>query len=67
MQAVFGMSRETVNSLIIKDYENIAGREFHFHSQIEIVIVNEGTIESWVGNNKYSLKKGDILVAVVTL
>ena len=64
MQAVFGLARETKNSLLIMDYENTAGREFHFHSQIEIVLLNNGTMESWVGNNKYSLKAGDILVSL---
>ena len=64
MQAIYGLTREKLTSILAIRTKNPQGREFHFHSQIEIAVVNEGRIESWVGDKKYSASAGEILVAL---
>ena len=59
MQAIYGLTREKLTSILAIRTKNPQGREFHFHSQIEIAVVNEGRIESWVGDKKYSASAGE--------
>ena len=63
MRAKFGVERELENKLCITEYENGNG-DFHFHSQIELCIVDEGEIEALVNNNKKRLKKGELSIAL---
>lgn len=63
MQASFGVERELQNEFLIIEYENGNG-DFHFHSQIELCIVDEGNLEALVNNKTKTLKKGEIAVAM---
>lgn len=63
MQATFGIERELENELHLIEYENGNG-DFHFHSQIEICIVNDGKINALVNNKRKNLKQGEISVAL---
>lgn len=64
MHASFGIERELQNEFRLIEYENGNG-DFHFHSQIEICIVNEGKLEALVNNKTKILKKGEISVALI--
>ena len=44
MYAEFGIERELQNGIQIIEYENGNG-DFHFHSQIEICLVDEGELD----------------------
>lgn len=63
MKATFGLERELENNLHIIEYENGNG-DFHFHSQIEICLVQEGKLDALVNNNATTLNEGEISVAL---
>ncbi len=63
MQAEFGIERELQNEITLIEYENGNG-DFHFHSQIEICIVNDGEIDALVNNKRRTLKSGDVSVSL---
>ncbi|MBE6597061.1 MAG: helix-turn-helix domain-containing protein [Ruminococcaceae bacterium] len=63
MKTEFGLWREQHDELFYKQYENPKGG-LHFHSPIELYIVDEGELDVWI-NDKYArLKKGEISVAL---
>ena len=64
MQATFGIKRELNNSLTLLEYKNVMGRDFHFHSQIEIILVEEGEIEGWIADKHYFARAGEMLIAL---
>ena len=63
MQAEFGIEREKQNVLFYKTYTDTKGR-FQFHSQIEIMIVDEGELEVVINDKKRLLKAGEASVAL---
>lgn len=63
MQASFGIERELQNEFRIIEYEDGNG-DFHFHSQIELCIVDEGNLEALVNNKTKTLKMDEIAVAL---
>ena len=66
MQAEFGISREMQNELYCNEYKSNkkASFLFHFHSQIELNIVEEGEIEAWVNDKRKILKKDEMSVSL---
>ncbi len=63
MQAKFGIERELSDEIFYKECENDNG-DFHFHSQIEICIVDEGEMNVLINENMKKLKKGDMSIAL---
>ena len=63
MKAEFGIERELEDKLRIIDYHNGNG-DFHFHSQIEICLVEAGEIDALVNNHLRRLKKGELSVSL---
>ncbi len=63
MLAAFGKERELQNKLSLIEYENGNG-DFHFHSQIEICLVESGELDALVSNHKKRLKAGEVSVAL---
>ena len=63
MQATFGLTREQRNEMYVADYESLNGSVFHFHSQIEIVLVKSGEVEVCIGENIRTLHKGELAIA----
>ena len=63
MYAEFGIERELQNGIQIIEYENGNG-DFHFHSQIEICLVDEGELDVLVNNKRHRLQGGEISVAL---
>ncbi len=62
MKAEFNLSREQKKRLFLQQYPDPYA-EMHFHSQIEIQLIDEGEVEVWV-NDQYSLMKpGEVAVA----
>lgn len=63
MQAEFGIERERQNNLFCKTYVDTKGF-FQFHSQIEIMIVDEGELEVVINDKKRLLRAGEASVAL---
>ena len=62
MKAEFNLVREQKNRLFIGNVEN-PNTAFNFHSQIEILMVNEGEAEVWINDQHANLKSGEVSVA----
>ena len=63
MQAKFGIERELDQSFRVIDYHNGNG-DFHFHSQIEIMIVTDGEVDALVNDHRKRLGRGDVSIAL---
>lgn len=63
MRAEFGIEREKQNILFYKTYTDTKGL-FQFHSQIEIMIVDEGELEVVINDKRRLLKAGEASVAL---
>ena len=63
MQAVFGLKRESSNTLFFEKWENDSG-VFHFHSQIELYFVDDGEMEITIGDSTKVLGKSQMSVAL---
>ena len=61
--ATLSLERELRDELQIIDYE-VGNGDIHFHSQIEICIVEKGTVEALVNNSKKLLQRGDVAIAL---
>lgn len=63
MKPIFGIERELCKEIFYKECENDSG-DFHFHSHIEICIVEDGETRVIINSNEKVLKKGDISIAM---
>lgn len=63
MYAEFGIERELNNKLFYKECENDNGH-IHFHSQIELCIVDEGEMDILLNDKKKTLKKGQMCISL---
>lgn len=63
MMATLSLERELNDEFQWIEYE-IGNGEVHFHSRIEICIVEEGSVEAFVNNAKRTLSKGDLSLAL---
>ena len=63
LHATLSLERELAREFKLVEYETGNG-DFHFHSQIEICIIEEGQLEALVNNSKTVLSKGDIAVSL---
>lgn len=63
MQPIFGIERELCKDIFYKECENDSG-DFHFHSHIEICMVDEGETRVIINSEEKILKKGDISIAM---
>ena len=63
MKADFGLKREINNKLFYKDVKNDSGI-LHFHSQIELYFITDGEMEVFVNDQRKTLKKGEMSVAL---
>ena len=63
MYAEFGIERELNNQLFYKECENDNGH-IHFHSQIELCIVDEGEMDILLNDKKKTLKKGEMCISL---
>lgn len=63
MHAEFLLTREQKNQLSCS--VGVCPRSrFHFHSQIELCLVEEGEVEAWVNDRHRTLKRGEFSVAL---
>ena len=60
--ATLSIERELKDELRVIEY-GVGNGDFHFHSQIELCIVEDGTVESLVNNRTATLEKGDVSVS----
>lgn len=63
MKPIFGIDRELCKDIFYKECENDSG-DFHFHSHIEICMVDEGETRVIINSEEKNLKKGDIAIAM---
>ena len=63
MQPTFGLQREQTNDLFFSTYKNVSGK-FHFHSHIEVFIVDEGEVDVFINDKSRRLKAGEMSVAL---
>ena len=63
MYAEFGIERELSNQLYYKECENDNG-PIHFHSQIELCLVDEGEMDILINDKKKTLKKGEMCISL---
>lgn len=64
MKPTFGITREKQNELTLSRYEDLSGSQFHFHSQIEILLVDEGETEVYIGDKQGTVRDGEAAVAL---
>ena len=62
MTATLSIERELKDELRVIEY-GVGNGDFHFHSQVEICIVEDGIVEALVNNRAATLEKGDISVS----
>lgn len=62
MKAEFNLSREQKNRLFLQQIPD-PDSKLHFHSQIEIQMIDEGEVEVWVNEQHSMMKAGEIAVA----
>ncbi len=63
MRPIFGIERELCKDIFYKECENDSG-DFHFHSHIEICMVDAGQTRVIIGSREKVLKAGDISIAL---
>ena len=63
MKAEFGITRERNNTLFYKEYPNCKGI-FHFHSQLELLFVDEGEMEIHINNKGQIVREGEMSVSL---
>lgn len=63
MRPIFGIERELCKDIFYKECENDSG-DFHFHSHIEICMVDKGETQVIINDEEKVLKKGDISIAM---
>lgn len=63
MYAKFGIERELDNKLYYKECVNDDGY-LHFHSQVELCIVDEGEMEILINEKKQNLKAGEMCISL---
>ena len=61
--ATLSIERELNDKLLVIEYEEGNG-DVHFHSGVEICIVEEGKVEAFINNAKRTLTTGDIAIAL---
>ena len=63
IRATLSVERELTDGLRVIEY-GIGNGEVHFHSQIEICIVEDGEIDALVNNSQRILRRGDVAVSL---
>lgn len=61
MQPYFHIKREQIRRLHIERYTRLSG-QFHFHSHIELMLVEEGSATAWIGDTSEALHAGEIAI-----
>lgn len=61
--ATLSIERELKDELRVIEY-GVGNGDFHFHSQTEICIVEQGSVEALVNNSQTTLERGDVAVSL---
>ena len=61
MQAFFHIRREQIRRFHIEHYTRLGG-QFHFHSHIELMLIEEGSATAWIGDTSEVLYAGEIAI-----
>ena len=61
MQPYFHIRREQIRRLHIEHYTQLRG-QFHFHSHVELMLIEEGSATAWIGDTSESLYAGEIAI-----
>ncbi|MBQ8357856.1 MAG: helix-turn-helix transcriptional regulator [Clostridia bacterium] len=63
MQPIFGLKREQQNQLYLSHFKRLGGM-LHFHSQIELLLLEKGEAEVWINDQRRVLRAGEMAVAL---
>lgn len=63
IMATLSVERELQDEFRVIEYDRGNG-DVHFHSQIEICIVEDGSVEALINNNTRTLSRGDIAISL---
>lgn len=63
MRAEFHLHREQTNKLTCKKITQPTA-SYHFHSQIELLLIHSGEVEIWINERREILRSGDLSVAL---
>ncbi len=61
--ATLSIERELEDALAVVEYR-VGNGDFHFHSRVEICVVESGTVDALVNNSQRVLQAGDIAVSL---
>ena len=61
--ATLSIERELEDALAVVEY-SVGNGDFHFHSRVEICIVESGTVDALINNSQRILRAGDIAVSL---
>lgn len=63
MHPIFGIAREHTNSLIINEYRHLPMASFHFHSQLELILIEKGEVEVLINGKRKLLAAPSAAIA----
>ena len=63
MQPIFGTAREHNNRLYIAHYKKLDMSSFHFHSQLELILIEKGSANVLINGKNKILKSGAAAIA----
>lgn len=64
MQATFHIKREQNGFFHIESYTSMGGTSLHFHSHIELLLIEQGEAEVWVGEQRGRIAAGEMAVVL---
>ena len=62
MQPYFHIRREQIRRLHIEHYQALTGSNLHFHSHVELMLINQGNANVWINDTTETLSEDEIAI-----
>ena len=62
MQPYFHIRREQIRRLHIEHYRALTGSNLHFHSHVELMLINQGNANVWINDTTETLSEDEIAI-----
>ena len=62
MQPYFHIRREQIRRLHIEHYRALTGSNLHFHSHLELMLINQGNANVWINDTTETLSEDEIAI-----
>ena len=62
MQPYFHIRREKIRRLHIEHYQELTGSNLHFHSHVELMLINQGNANVWINDTTETLSEDEIAI-----